>query len=262
MAQKTLEDFVDLSENQKKCSICNEFKPLDKFCKDKHRPDGKATKCKDCVKIYNEMTRERRHRLRRENPEKYRNNERNYYTSHIESCKASRKRYYELNRESAIEYKKKYYQDNRDKFINIQRRYYNTHRKECILKSKIYTQENIEKVKQRRNDWAKSSSGKVITRLHRLRHILKSRNPINEYFLDSHYHHIMCYSNRTIENDIGIYIPSNIHKSIWHNSKTGQNMDKINKLAIEWYISTCENPEEGLKKIGFNSISEFKDRYP
>ena len=50
--------------------------------------------------------------------------------------------------------------------------------------------------------------------------------PINKYFKESEGHHIS-------ENFV-IYIPRELHRSIPHNIWTGKNMDKINKLAIEY----------------------------
>jgi hypothetical protein len=48
---------------------------------------------------------------------------------------------------------------------------------------------------------------------------------------------------------------------MYHNGFTGQGMEEINKLAIEWYLSTCNSNPEELLKLGFNSIEEFVERY-
>jgi hypothetical protein len=57
-------------------------------------------------------------------------------------------------------------------------------------------------------------------------------NPINVPFADSHYHHLHLNGDK----DIGIYIPSELHKSVYHNSKTWQGMDEINNIAFNWYF--------------------------
>ena len=50
--------------------------------------------------------------------------------------------------------------------------------------------------------------------------------PLNNYFEGSCAHHI--------SRNFVIYIPEELHKSIWHCLWTGKNMDAINKLAIEF----------------------------
>lgn len=62
------------------------------------------------------------------------------------------------------------------------------------------------------------------------KHVAKRRvlgfNALNSHFVGSEAHHI----NR---NDV-IYIPKELHRSVYHDQWTGKNMDKINVLACEW----------------------------
>jgi len=51
---------------------------------------------------------------------------------------------------------------------------------------------------------------------------------LNLPFPESHGHHI--------NKEIVIYIPKYLHKSISHNLKTGYNMEKINKISLEWFL--------------------------
>lgn len=51
--------------------------------------------------------------------------------------------------------------------------------------------------------------------------------PINEWFEGSEAHHI--------DHDLVIFISKEIHRSMYHNLKTGQNMKQINNLAFEFY---------------------------
>jgi hypothetical protein len=50
----------------KRCSGCHELKPFEAFHKDKHQPDGHASRCKECRKISEreQRIRNREHRLR------------------------------------------------------------------------------------------------------------------------------------------------------------------------------------------------------
>lgn len=62
-------------------------------------------------------------------------------------------------------------------------------------------------------------------------------NPINKYFKGSEYHHLRYDSNGQTDEDVGIFIPKQLHRSVSHNGSNGVGMDEINKLAIEWYRS-------------------------
>jgi hypothetical protein len=70
-------------------------------------------------------------------------------------------------------------------------------------------------------------------------------NPINSPFDGSEFHHLHVNDNHTL----GIFIPKKLHKGVYHNSATGHNMRKINKLALEWIANESQingdmfNPE-------------------
>ena len=51
---------------------------------------------------------------------------------------------------------------------------------------------------------------------------------LNTYFKGSHFHHIM--------SGVGVYIAKDIHIFISHNMKSGQNMNKINDLALDYLL--------------------------
>ena len=43
--------------DQKKCNICGDIKPLDLFDRNKVSLDGRANRCKDCRKVYDDYKR-------------------------------------------------------------------------------------------------------------------------------------------------------------------------------------------------------------
>jgi hypothetical protein len=51
--------------------------------------------------------------------------------------------------------------------------------------------------------------------------------PLNDWFEGSHFHHL--HINNSNE---GIYIPADIHNSIYHNSTTGEGMLAMNIIAL------------------------------
>lgn len=204
MIQLSLEIFGLTSQPTKRCSQCKQHKTLDHFCKDKHRPDGKAIHCKECVKMYNDLTKERRRRLRKENPDKYRNAEREYYFKNHDRCRESRK---------------KHYKDHRDKYIELSRIHYETKREYCL---------------QRQREYNKTSNGILAKKRDCAKRKLLGFNPVNTYFGGAEYHHFRSEIYGYKDNDIGIYIPAKLHHSIWHNGNSGQGMKEINKAALLW----------------------------
>lgn len=52
-------------------------------------------------------------------------------------------------------------------------------------------------------------------------------NPLNSPFVGCAGHHIN-------DHDV-IYIPKEMHASIWHSVRTGKNLERMNALAFAWY---------------------------
>lgn len=53
--------------------------------------------------------------------------------------------------------------------------------------------------------------------------------PLNDYFENSEGHHL--------DKEHVLYIPEELHKSVYHNVYTNQGMNIINEIAIDWYIN-------------------------
>ena len=50
---------------------------------------------------------------------------------------------------------------------------------------------------------------------------------LNDYFPDSELHHL--------SNVYGIYIPKSLHRSVYHNLKSGRNMNLVNEKALRYW---------------------------
>lgn len=61
-----------------------------------------------------------------------------------------------------------------------------------------------------------------------------TNEPVNARNEGCVYHHMHLKINGEIDKKIGIYIPSELHSSIHHNSTTGKGMKEINKAALMW----------------------------
>ena len=123
------EDSIEL----KHCWKCSEWKPLEKFNKNKRVWDGLDRKCKDCGKLYRQENAERLGRQRKE----YRENN-----------KDSIKQWKKDNKEKFAEYNKKYQSEYRDKndekLREYHRKYYQEKKSEIHAKQLQKIRENPE----------------------------------------------------------------------------------------------------------------------
>lgn len=70
------------------------------------------------------------------------------------------------------------------------------------------------------------------------------RKSITRPFEGSHFHHM--YLNG--DPYFGIFIPDEVHRSVYHNGKTKQGMKEINKVALLWL---CE--QSCIKEVRFDA---------
>lgn len=164
-------------------------------------------------------------------PEKQKENSDKYNQS--ENGKASAKRYRQT--EKGKEVRKRYQQS--EIFKESKKRYYYANREECKEAAKIYKQ--TEKGKDAVQKYYQTEKGKECMRKHRAKRRYLGFIPLNIPFSDSEAHHI--------DMDHVIYIAEEIHHSIYHNVRTGEGMDIINKEAfefLEWELN-----EEAWSKV-------------
>lgn len=128
----------------KKCTKCEEIKPLDEFCKHKGNKDGHSYWCKECRK------KPIKPKLCEICGEEFKVN--SNFQKYCEKCsKIVNKKYYEDNKEKIKEYKKKYKQNNKEKIKKYKKEWYQRN-KEYIKKCR---KEYYEKNKNKINKFAK-----------------------------------------------------------------------------------------------------------
>ena len=138
------------------------------------------------------------------------------------------KHYNDTHKEERKEHRRKRYLKNKEQENEYNRNYYRTHKEEHAELGKRWNKEHPER---RRELWRKCSN----KRERNLGYI-----PINNWFEGSNFHHL--------DKDSGVYIPEWLHKAYWHNQWTGQGMDKINEVAIYWWmINQCKQLQGGKK---------------
>jgi len=149
-------------------------------------------------------------------------------------CKKCRgkynKKYLEESRESIIQYRKKNYTEHQEKFIAFQRQYRRDNKETITRKAKIkYDADPTYKLDINRK-YIQTPKGRTAKRKKLYKRRKLGHNPINKLFKNSHFHHLHLNN----DNAIGIYIPKEIHESVWHSSKIRESMNEINKVALLW----------------------------
>ena len=182
-------------------------------------------KGKEYNKQYRIDNRERRReynkKWRKDNPEKV--EESNYLRckKNPERIKEIEKRYRENNRDRIRERDKLYCKNNPEKMKEKRRKYKETHKYNPGY-FRIWRKNTPDYNKQ----WNQTLKGRLSNR----KNISKRRHlgfvPLNKPLKGYEGHHIS-------ENFV-IFIPKELHKSIWHNIWTWKGMRKMNKLAIEY----------------------------
>ena len=124
------------------CSGCGVAKSLDDFHRNRTRPDGRTSQCKEC-----QSARDRRYR--EENRDKVRERRSRYYEENRDKAIEYSRRYYEENRDDALERKRQYREENRDKVLDRQRRHYEENRDKVLECQRRYYEENRDKVRER-----------------------------------------------------------------------------------------------------------------
>ena len=147
--------------------------------------------------------------------------EKNYRETHRDKMSA----YYKAHRDEILAYQRQYYKEHKDKKLA----YYKEHRDERLACEKLYREQNKDKCKQLVKAWEEThqEQRREIDRKHKFKRRSLGFVPLNQPFEGSDAHHVC----RTFV----IYIPKDMHRSIYHNVWTGENMEEINKLAWEFF---------------------------
>ena len=158
--------------------------------------------------------------------EEIREYRRKYYREHKGEIKKYRKKYREAHKNKIAGYNKKYQFSHKETVSNRNKEYYKLHQEQIKADNKKYYYEHHELVLECARKYKQSEKGRSTQH----QYIAKRRNlgfiELNDYFDGAEAHHI----NKTFV----LYIPKEIHRSVWHNVWTGQGMEEINEIAIDW----------------------------
>lgn len=227
--------------------------------------------CKKCRSEYNKKYREKNvEKLKEYQKEYYENNSEHFkewyvtqgkekykqrYIENPETFKKSRRKWREANseyfknyRNNNPDYDVQYRLNNLEKIKERKKQWYTNNRENILKRKKVYTENNKEKLKEYITNWRKTPNGQDSARKHHSKRRLLGHEPINYWFKGSEAHHLR-YSKTIKErdNDITLYVPTNLHKSISHNGNTGHNMKQINVACLKWYLETTPKEEQNPK---------------
>lgn len=144
--------------------------------------------------------------------------------------------YYKVNCDE-IRKRVKVYNNTNKEIIRIKKKDYNKKNKESISKkNKIWKLEHPEYQKE----WRQNNHDKI--RIYNYNQKAKRKGfgipeSINSYFEDSHLHHLHING----DHKICIYIPKELHNSIWHAYNNPERMIIINLEIMKWYYGLTIN---------------------
>jgi len=154
-----------------------------------------------------------------------------YTKKYNQEHKEHHKKYYQENKEYHNKYNKQYQLEHSEQIRQRKKQYYIEHSEHMKQNKKQYYIEHKRQFMKAAIKWQINNPKKVkeISIRHKNKRIRNlGFEPLNELFKDSEAHHI---------NKINIvYIPKIIHRSIRHCLETGRNMEKINKLAMDFIL--------------------------
>lgn len=156
------------------------------------------------------------------------------------------KAYASTHREQIRAYGKAWYLIHKERLKGCQRDYYSTHKEPKKAYSKAYRLIHKERINaygktyklihkeqyyEHVKRYGKTPKGKINNANYRARRRTFGFIPLNQWFNGSHGHHI----------DRGrvIYIPKELHRSIWHSVLQNRGMNKINLAAVR-FLKTNE----------------------
>lgn len=150
-----------------------------------------------------------------------------YYLEHKEQIKTRSKQYYKNHAEQIKKYKQQYRKEHLEQEKQRKKRYYLIHSQQYNKRYKEHRLIRLEQIKQWQNNnydkWLETQRKHTYKRQRNL-----GFEPLNEYFENSEFHHL--------NKEDGLFIPKELHRSIYHCLETGQNMNEINTLTVQWWI--------------------------
>lgn len=114
----------------KVCKKCKKDKDIEQFYKNNNKKDGYSNICKECIKKYYQL-----------NKEKIIQRQRDYYKNNKEKVDLKKKEYRKTNKEKIKKQRQRYYKKNKEIFIKKAKERYLNNKDEIYIKAKVYRKE-------------------------------------------------------------------------------------------------------------------------
>jgi len=196
---------------------------------------------------HREELREKKKQYRLRNKDKIKEKKRLYYLKNKEKIDARNKEWNRKNKERIADYQKEYAEENKRKISAYHKKWYKKNRERLMIQHKEWRENNPDyfdnynkEHKERNKRYNHSLKGRVRDKKIKAKRRALGFIPLNEPFPNCEAHHI------NLEHII--YIPKELHQSIKHNIWTGENINKINLLAIDFLIK--QKGYDLMEKIG------------
>lgn len=165
-------------------------------------------------------------------------------------CKKCRSEYNKNYRENNPEYDKQYRLNNSEKIKEQSKKRYANSKEKGSERHAIYYKNNTEAIRDYQNTWRQTPTGQESMRKSHSRDRSLGHKPINNWFKGAECHHLRYSKNQNEQdNDVTLYVPAKLHRSIKHNGNTGYNMKQINIACLEWYIENTQIEDQNPKAL-------------
>lgn len=125
---------------------------------------------------------------------------------------------------------REYNKANKIDFLPKAREYKKNNKVAIAIQRKEYIKDHKKELAEYQKAYRETPNGKAA---HIRGEAKRNRNlgfiALNSYFKNCEAHHVT--------SNFVIYIPKGLHKSVWHNLNTGQGMESINALALDFLIN-------------------------
>ena len=198
---------------------------------------GKALEFVKCRNVCKQCTAKKSKDYYQSNIQHIRERVENYRKNNLDKANESRRNWVKRNPEKRKAILQKWNENNSDA------------NKERLRKHHLA---NAEAIRLRTNEWKKQNPERRKEQLRKQRCARRGlgHNPLNSYFKGADEHHLR-YGNsqEDKDNNMTIYVPRELHKSIYHNGNTGQGMREINILLLEWYFANTPKENQNKKAV-------------
>ena len=142
-----------MEQQGKVCSKCGMWKPLEEYCRDKSKKNGRRSECKECEKQYREANKERR---------------KEYDKQWREGNKEYRKEYRKQWKENNPEYSKQHYQNNKECYKEQSKQWREDNKEYRKEYEKQYREKNKDKIREYEKKREENNKNKNIKRIEQL----------------------------------------------------------------------------------------------